>query len=133
MLRSAIAIALLGVAVAAPAAGELPEPQRHGDWCARGGCVPRAGSSVGYAAGFGHLLVVPLNMFIESVLVLIFYPLFVLSWRNLVVSKRLGSYMKRIRRRAERHEALINRFGIIGLFAFVWLPPSTRTAAAGPS
>lgn len=90
-----------------------------------------AGMSLGYAVGFGHLLVIPLNMFIESVLVLIFYPLFVLSWRNLVVSKRLGNYMKRIRRSAEKREALIRRFGIIGLFAFVWLPFSMTGPMVG--
>lgn len=90
-----------------------------------------AGMSLGYAVGFGHMLVVPLNMFIESVLVLIFYPLFVLSWRHLVVAKRLGGFMKRIRRSAERHEALIQRFGILGLFAFVWLPFSMTGPMVG--
>jgi uncharacterized membrane protein len=90
-----------------------------------------AGMSLGYAVGFGHLLVVPLNMFIESVLVLIFYPLFVLSWRSIVVSRRLGGFMKRVRRTAEKHEAIITRFGIIGLFAFVWLPFSMTGPMVG--
>jgi len=90
-----------------------------------------AGMSLGYAVGFGHMLVVPLNMFIESVLVLIFYPLFVLSWRHLVLAKRLGSFMKRIKRSAERHEAIIQRFGILGLFAFVWLPFSMTGPMVG--
>jgi len=90
-----------------------------------------AGMSLGYAVGFGHMLVVPLNMFIESVLVLIFYPLFVLSWRHLVVARQLGNFMKRIKRSAERHEALIQRFGILGLFAFVWLPFSMTGPMVG--
>ena len=81
-----------------------------------------AGMSLGYSMGFGHGLVVPLNMFIETVLVLIFYPVFVMSWRHLVVSRRLGAFMRRVRRSAERHEYLIRRFGLAGLFAFVWLP-----------
>jgi len=90
-----------------------------------------AGMSLGYAVGFGHLPVVPLNMFIESVLVFIFYPLFVLSWRSVVVSRRLGGFMKRVRRSAEKHEALIKRFGVIGLFVFVWLPFSMTGPMVG--
>ena len=90
-----------------------------------------AGMSLGYAVGFDHLLVVPLNMFIESVLVLIFYPLFVLSWRSIIVSKQLGGVMKKVRRSAERHEALIRRFGIVGLFVFVWLPFSMTGPMVG--
>lgn len=90
-----------------------------------------AGMSLGYAMGFGHTLVVPLNMFIESTLVFIFYPLFVLSWRHMVISKRLGNYMKKIKRSAEKHELLIRRFGIVGLFAFVWFPFSMTGPMVG--
>jgi uncharacterized membrane protein len=81
-----------------------------------------AGMSLGYAMGFGHIPVVPLNMFIESILVLFFYPLFVFSWRKLVEVGRLGALMERTREAAERHGPLIRRFGIPGLFVFVWIP-----------
>lgn len=90
-----------------------------------------AGMSLGYSMGFGHALVVPLNMFIESTLVLIFYPLFILSWRHMIISQRLGKYMKKIKRSAEKHEMLIRRFGIVGLFAFVWFPFSMTGPMVG--
>ena len=45
---------------------------------------PGAGMSFGYASGMSHLQVVPLNMLVETLHVLVFYPLFVLSWRHLL-------------------------------------------------
>lgn len=44
--------------------------------------------SIGYAAGYGHALVVPVNMVAETVLVLLFYPLFVFSLKKMVVFLR---------------------------------------------
>lgn len=43
-----------------------------------------AGISVGYTMGLDHIVVVTVNMLIETILVLLFYPLFVLSWRRLL-------------------------------------------------
>lgn len=90
-----------------------------------------AGMSLGYALGHGHLLVIPLNMVIESSLVLIFYPLFVLSWRHLTVFRPLGRHMERIRDAAERHRAFIQRWGIVGLFLFVFFPFSMTGPMVG--
>ncbi|MGD8408341.1 MAG: hypothetical protein PVF21_06985, partial [Thiohalophilus sp.] len=41
--------------------------------------------SLGYAAGYSHNIVIPVNIWIESVLVLLFYPLFAFSMRKLLV------------------------------------------------
>jgi uncharacterized membrane protein len=90
-----------------------------------------AGMSLGYALGHEHLLVIPLNMVIESSLVLIFYPLFVLSWRHLTVFRPLGRYIERVRRSAERHRAFIQRWGIVGLFMFVFFPFSMTGPMVG--
>jgi hypothetical protein len=54
--------------------------------------------------------------------VLIFYPLFVFSWRHLLVIKRLKKTFDRIHKAAEAHKDTVQRYGIIGLFAFVWFP-----------
>ena len=43
-----------------------------------------AGMSFGYASGFGHAQVVPLNILIETIQVLVIYPLFVQSTRHLI-------------------------------------------------
>ena len=78
--------------------------------------------SIGYAGGYGHAVVVSVNMWVETVLVLLFYPVFVFSMRKLVVFPKLKRYLERTRAAAERHRDKVRRYGIIGLLAFVWLP-----------
>ncbi len=78
--------------------------------------------SIGYAGGYGHALVVPVNMWVESVLVLLFYPIFVFSMRKLVVFPKLKKFLERTNEAAERHYDKVHRYGIIGLFVFVWFP-----------
>ena len=78
--------------------------------------------SIGYAGEYGHALVVPVNMWVETVLVLVFYPVFVFSMRKLVVFPRLKRFLERTRAAAERHHDKVRQYGIIGLFVFVWFP-----------
>jgi uncharacterized membrane protein len=81
-----------------------------------------AGMSVGYSMGLDHIMVIPVNMLVETILVLLFYPLFVFSWRRLLVIQALRNFMERTGRAAETQRATIRRYGIIGLFVFVWSP-----------
>ena len=78
--------------------------------------------SIGYAGGYGHSLVVSVNMWVETVLVLLFYPLFVFSMQKLVTFPRLKHFLERTRAAAEHHHVKIRRYGIAGLFIFVWFP-----------
>jgi uncharacterized membrane protein len=78
--------------------------------------------SIGYAAGFGHALVIPVNMVVETILVLLFYPLFVFSLKKLVVIPALRNMVARAHQAAVQHEDKVRRYGIIGLFVFVWFP-----------
>jgi len=78
--------------------------------------------SIGYASGYGHTLVVSVNIWIETVLVMLFYPLFVFSMRKLVVFPRLKHFLDQTRSVAERHQVKVRRYGVIGLFVFVWFP-----------
>ena len=80
------------------------------------------GMSLGYATGLDDLTVVLANLLIETILVLIFYPLFVFSWRGLLEVKTLRPYLRAVRETAERHHGTIRRYGLIGLFLFVWSP-----------
>ncbi len=77
---------------------------------------------IGYAAGQGHLLVIGVNMLTETILVLLFFPLFVFSLRKLPMFPRLQAILDRIHRNAERHRDVVYRYGVIGVFAFVWFP-----------
>jgi uncharacterized membrane protein len=81
-----------------------------------------AGMSFGYASGLGHAQVVPLNMLVETIQVLVVYPLFVLSWRQLIRAPRLQPFVKRIHHTAESQEGAVRKFGLIGLFVFVLVP-----------
>ena len=78
--------------------------------------------SVGYANGFGHALVIPVVMWVETVLVLLFYPVFVLSLLKLVEFPRLKRFLDRTHAAAERHHDRGRRYGVPGLFLFVWFP-----------
>lgn len=78
--------------------------------------------SIGYAYGYGHALVVPVNIWAETVLVLLFYPVFVFSMRELVVFPRLGRFLDRMHAAAERHHDQVRRYGMLGLFVFVCSP-----------
>jgi uncharacterized membrane protein len=81
-----------------------------------------AGIYFGYTTGLGHGLVIPINMIIETLLVLLFYPLFVLGLQRLLVFDTLKNAMEWIHEAAENHHQTIRRYGIFGLLLFVWFP-----------
>jgi len=81
-----------------------------------------AGMSFGYALGFGHKVVVPINLAVEGIMVLLFYPLFVFSLRKLLVINTLKDFIDSIHSAAGRNYLAIRRYGIPGLFAFVCFP-----------
>jgi uncharacterized membrane protein len=76
----------------------------------------------GYTMEMGHSTVIPICIIIETILVLIFYPLFVFSWRHLLVIKSLKNIFERTQKSAEKHKEKVQRYGVIGLFLFVWFP-----------
>ena len=81
-----------------------------------------AAMAFGYTMGLGHRTVIPICIIIETVLVLISYPLFVFSWRHLLVIKRFKNVFERIQKSAETHKDKVQKYGVIGLFFFVWFP-----------
>jgi len=81
-----------------------------------------AGMSFGYASGLGHTQVIPLNMLVETIQVLVVYPLFALSWRQLIRTPRLQPYFARMHAAAELRGGAVRKFGIAGLFVFVFVP-----------
>ena len=81
-----------------------------------------AGMSFGYASNLSHAAVIPANMVIETIQVLLVYPLFVLSAENLLNLPRLRPIVKRLRTTAEARRGAVSHFGIAGLFIFVFMP-----------
>ncbi len=76
----------------------------------------------GYSLEMGHGTIIFLCMVIETILVLVFYPLFALIWRQLLVVRWLKRLSDRMRNHAEQHKELVQQYGIAGLFLFVWVP-----------
>ena len=83
-----------------------------------------AGLSIGIGAQMDITLLVAFNLFIESIMVLTLYPLFVLSWNKLelISYKPLNEFLERSKVNAGKYEPLIKRYGIIGLILFVLTP-----------
>ncbi len=81
-----------------------------------------AAMAFGYSLGLQHRQVIPVCITIETILVLIFFPLFVFSWRHLLVINWLKNIFERIRKTAEAKKPFVRKYGIIALFAFVWFP-----------
>ncbi|MBU0594220.1 MAG: small multi-drug export protein [Pseudomonadota bacterium] len=81
-----------------------------------------AGMSFGYASGLDHAQVIPLNLLVETIQVLVLYPLFVLSWRQLIRVPRLQPFVMRMHSAAESRGGAVRKFGIVGLFVFVFVP-----------
>jgi uncharacterized membrane protein len=81
-----------------------------------------AGMAYGYASGLGHGPVIACNVIVETVQVLVIYPLFVLSCRQWLLPRWLAAPLARLRARAESSHAAVRRFGIAGLFVFVFMP-----------
>jgi len=81
-----------------------------------------ASMAFGYSMELGHGTVIPLCMVCEAMMVLIIYPLFVFSWRHLLVINGLKKIFERTRQVAEARKDWVRKYGIAGLFAFVWIP-----------
>ena len=81
-----------------------------------------AGMSFGYALDYGHPTVVTVNLAIETVMIMLLFPLFVFSVRKLLVIDALKRFMDRLHETAEANQDRIRRYGIAGLFVFVFIP-----------
>ena len=81
-----------------------------------------AAMAFGYSLGLKHTTVIPVCMVVETILVLLVDPLFVFSWRRLLVLRWLRTMFDRMIESAEAHMEVVRKYGILGLFVFVWFP-----------
>ncbi|MGA0073147.1 MAG: small multi-drug export protein, partial [Steroidobacteraceae bacterium] len=58
----------------------------------------------------------------ETVQVIVVYPLFALTWTHLIDTPRWNALMGRMRAAATQHQGRVQRYGILGLFFFVFTP-----------
>lgn len=124
ILLLGIGIALLGLIVMGlEAFWSLPTSGMIGTMAVTNIIFGRAVSmSIGYADNYGPIIVLAVNVWVETALVLLFYPVFVFSVRKLVEFPRLKRLLERTQAAAERHHDKVRRYGVVGLFFFVWIP-----------
>lgn len=83
-----------------------------------------AGISFGFASGLDDYTVILVNILIETALVLLIFPLFVWGWNNLLNRKipLINQIVTILYEKAERHQNVIQKYGLISLFIFVFIP-----------
>lgn len=81
-----------------------------------------AGMSFGIARGLAPLELIVLNLAVEAAQVLVVFPLFVLGWQQLIDVRRIAPQLERLRTAAESGQGRVRRFGMLGLFVFVFMP-----------
>ena len=122
----ALGVGLCLLTVVALGIGWLVEPELTAVFAAMTGLnltVGRAaGMSFGYASGLSHPAVISSNVLVETIQVLVVYPLFVLSWNNLVDVRHMRRFLVSMRQSAEANQSRVARYGMLGLFVFVFLP-----------
>jgi len=81
-----------------------------------------AGISFGFTAHFSDITIMLINMFIEFLTVMLIYPLFVLSWEKSLDIKMLRTFFIKVREQRVKYKDLFDKYGVYGLFIFVWFP-----------
>ncbi len=84
------------------------------------GRVP--GITVAYAMEGSFYTAVGINFVIETMLVLFLYPLFIMSWNKLLNFPMLEHWIGKGRQNAQKYQPFIQKYGMVGLFVFVWFP-----------
>jgi len=83
-----------------------------------------AGLSIGISSQMDTALLILFSFFIESIMVLLLYPLFVQSWNRLeiITYKPLHNFFERSRETVQKYQPFIKKYGIPGLILFVLSP-----------
>ena len=81
-----------------------------------------AGISYGYTTELNDGVILLMNMLVEFIMVLIIYPLFVLSWNKSVDIELLKNFFMNVKMQREKYKDYFEKYGKYGLFLFVWFP-----------
>jgi len=81
-----------------------------------------AGISYGYTTELSDGVILLMNMLVEFIMVLIIYPLFVLSWNKSVDIRMLKNFFMNVKIQREKYKDYFEKYGKYGLFLFVWFP-----------
>jgi len=78
--------------------------------------------SLGYASELSHFWVIATNVYIEMIMVTLIYATFVFRYKNIVQMNYLDSFFKKIKKYKIKYTILFDKYGILGLFVFVFIP-----------
>ena len=78
--------------------------------------------SYGYTVEFSDSVIILMNMLVEFIMVLITYPLFVLSWNKSVEIGFLSGFFQTVEEQRLKYKNYFKKYGKYGLFLFVWFP-----------
>lgn len=78
--------------------------------------------SLGYAANLSHFVVICFNIIAEMILVTLLYSLFVFSYKGILQIKSLEEFFQKVGQKKEQHKEIFEKYGIFGLFVFVFIP-----------
>ncbi len=81
-----------------------------------------AGISYGFAVGLSDSYIILINIIIELIIVMIIYPIFVLSWKKSLDIDFLKSYIIKMEDQKSKYKDFFEKYGKYGLFIFVWFP-----------
>lgn len=81
-----------------------------------------AGISYGFTVEFGDGVIIFMNMMIEFIMVMIIYPLFVLSWNKSLNIEFLKDFFTKVETLKLKYKDYFEKYGKYGLFIFVWFP-----------
>ena len=81
-----------------------------------------ASLSFGFTLNVSRWAIIVQTMVLETIAVLIIYPLFIFAWHKLLNIDYLDRFFNKIRSAAEEHHDKVKKYGLIGLFAFVVFP-----------
>ncbi|MEA3370162.1 MAG: small multi-drug export protein [Campylobacterota bacterium] len=81
-----------------------------------------AGISFGYTAQFSDIAIIFMNAIIEFIMVLLIYPLFVLTWNKSLDIKFLKNIVINVEKQKIKYKDFFDKYGKYGLFIFVWFP-----------
>lgn len=89
------------------------------------------GIGVGLEGGVPEWIVIANATIIDSLIVLLVYPIFVFSEKNLFRTTFLKGVIQSSIESAQKGQKKISRFGIVGLLLFVWFPLHMTGPLAG--
>lgn len=83
-----------------------------------------AGLTIAISAQMDTVALIAFNFLLETIMVLLTYPLFVMSWKSLhVISyKPVVDYLEASKKTAQKYQPMIQKYGVIGLIFFVLTP-----------